>query len=410
MNNFNDMLEKYALLTVKVGVNIQKDQTLVINAPIECYEFVRMVTKLAYLQGAKDVLVEWNDEEISLIKYLHAPEESFKEFPMWKAKGLEELAQNNAAFLSIYASNPELLKDVDPKRIALNTKTRSTALKEYKKYIMNSTVSWSIVSIPTKNWAKKVFQGVNEDEAVSKLWKSIFKIVRADKDDILKEWEDHLSNINNKVEFLNSKKFKFLHYKSSTCELTFELSKDHVWCGGGEFNEKNTYFVANMPTEEVFTLPIKTGVNGYVKNTKPFNYGGNLIDNFTLTFKDGKIVDFSAEKGYDVLKNIIETDEGSHYLGEIALVPYDSPISSSNIIFYNTLFDENASCHLALGSAYPICLENGSNLNDDELEEKGANISLIHEDFMIGSKDLDIIGETFNGEQLHIFKNGNWAF
>lgn len=410
MNNFENMLEKYALLTVKVGVNIQKKQTLVINAPIECYEFVRKVTKLAYLNGAKDVFVEWNDEEIALIKYLHAPDEAFKEFPMWKAKGLEELAKNNAAFLSISASNPELLKNVNPDRIAENTKSRSIALKEYKKYIMNSSVSWCVVSVPTKEWAKKVFPTIKEDEAILKLWESIFKIIKADKEDILKEWNNHLDNINNKVKFLNSKKFRFLKYKSSTCDLSIELPNNHIWCGGGEFNEKNTYFVANMPTEEVFTLPLKTGVNGYVKNTKPFNYGGNLIDNFTLTFKEGKIIDFSAKIGYDTLKNIIQTDEGSQYLGEIALVPYDSPISNSNIVFYNTLFDENASSHLAIGSAYPICLENGSTLKDEELEKSGANISLIHEDFMIGSKDLVITGKTFNGEEVQIFKDGNWAF
>jgi aminopeptidase len=410
MDNFENLLSKYAELSVRVGVNLQKGQTLVINSPIECAEFTRIVAKEAYKAGAKEVHVEWSDEELTLIKFMNAPEEAFKEFPKWKAEGYEELAKNGAAFLSISASNPELLKDVAPKRIAESNKTRSIALKKYREYIMNSTVSWSIVSIPTKAWSKKVFPNLSEESAIEKLWESIFKIVRVDKDDPLDAWNDHLDNLQKKVEFLNEKKFKKLHYISKDTDLTIELPEKHIWAGGGEYNSKQTYFVANMPTEEVFTLPLKTEVNGKVKSTKPLNYSGNLIDNFTLLFKDGKIVDFSAEKGYETLKKLIETDEGSHYLGEVALVPYDSPISNSNIIFYNTLFDENASCHFALGEAYPICLEGGSTMNEEELEKSGANISLTHVDFMVGSSDLDITGETRDGEVVHIFKNGNWAF
>lgn len=410
MDNFENLLSKYAELSVRVGVNLQNGQTLVINSPIECAEFTRIVAKEAYKAGAKEVHVEWSDEELTLIKFMNAPEEAFKEFPKWKAEGHEELAKNGAAFLSISASNPELLRDVDPKRIAESNKTRSIALKKYREYIMNSTVAWSIVSIPTKSWSKKVFPNLSEENAIEKLWENIFKIVRVDKDNPIDAWNDHLDNLQKKVEFLNEKKFKKLHYISKETDLTIELPEKHIWAGGGEYNSKQTYFVANMPTEEVFTLPLKTGVNGKVKSTKPLNYSGNLIDNFTLIFKNGKIVDFSAEKGYETLKKLIETDEGSHYLGEVALVPYDSPISNSNIIFYNTLFDENASCHFALGEAYPICLEGGSNMNEEELEKSGANISLTHVDFMVGSSYLDITGETRDGEIIHIFKNGNWAF
>lgn len=410
MDKFSEILKKYAELAVKTGVNIQKGQTLVINSPIECAKFTRLAAEYAYKAGAKDVHVEWGDEELALIKYMNAPEETFKEFPKWKADGYEELAKNGAAFLSISASNPELLKDVDPKRIAEANKTRSIALKNYREYIMSSKVAWSVVSIPTKAWAKKVFSNLSEEEAVEKLWENIFKIVRVDKNDPVAAWDDHLKNMNEKVEFLNNKKFKKLHFISKDTDLTIELPEKHLWAGGGEYNSKGTYFVANMPTEEVFTLPLKTGVNGKVKSTKPLNYGGNLIDNFILTFKAGRIVDFSAERGYETLKKLIETDEGSHYLGEVALVPYDSPISNSNIIFYNTLFDENASCHLAFGMAYPTCIEGGSEMNEEDLEKAGANTSLNHEDFMIGSADLDIIGETQSGENMHIFKNGNWAF
>ncbi|MCY6484729.1 aminopeptidase [Clostridium aestuarii] len=410
MEKFSELLEKYAELTVKTGVNIQTDQTLVINSPIECAEFVRLIAKNAYKLGAKNVHVEWNDEELTLIKYLNAPEKAFKDFPLWKADGYEQLAKGGAAFLSISASNPELLKAVDPKKIAEANKARSIALKNYREYIMNSTVAWSVVSIPTKGWAKKVFPALSEKDAVEKLWDYIFKIVRVDKTDSIKAWNEHLKNINEKTEFLNKQKLKTLHFVSTDTDLTIQLPKNHLWAGGGEYNKKRTYFVANIPTEEIFTLPLKAGVNGKVKSTKPLNYGGNLIDNFTLTFKDGKVINFSAEQGYETLKKLIETDEGSHYLGEVALVPHDSPISNSNIIFYNTLFDENASCHLALGMAYPSCIEGGSEMTEEQLKEFGANTSLIHEDFMIGSSDLDIIGETNTGEKIQIFKNGNWAF
>ncbi|WP_373898064.1 aminopeptidase [Haloimpatiens sp. FM7315] len=410
MLNFKDTLKKYAELAVSVGVNIQKNQTLVVNAPIECADFVRLVAEIAYDKGAKNVVVRWNDEKLSLIKYLKAPFETFKEFPEWEAKGLEELAKNNAAFLSIYAEDPELLKNVDPERISESIKSSSIALKKYRDYIMNSFVSWSVISIPTIGWAKKVFPNLSEKEAIEKLWENIFNIVRADKENPIEAWNTHLKNLNNKVQFLNERKFKKLYYKSKDTDLTIELPSKHLWAGGGEYNKTKTYFVANMPTEEVFTLPLKTGINGTVKSTKPLNYAGNLINNFSLTFKEGKIVDFTAEEGYDTLKKLIETDDGSHYLGEVALVPFESPISNSNIVFFNTLFDENASCHLAIGAAYPSCLEGGDTLNETELEENGANTSLTHVDFMIGSKDLEIIGETKDGEKIQIFKAGNWAF
>ncbi|MFD3156590.1 aminopeptidase [Haloimpatiens sp. FM7330] len=410
MKNFSKLLEKYAELTIKIGVNIQNNQTLVINSPIECADFTRLLAKCAYNVGAKNVHVEWYDEQLLLIKYLNAPDETFKEFPKWKADQYEQLAKEGAAFVSIAASNPELLKDVDPKKIADSRKASSIALKIFREYTMNSTVAWSVVSIPTKDWAKKVFSNLEEEAAVEELWKNIFNVVRIDTDDPIEAWNNHLKNLNEKVEFLNNKKFNKLHFVSKDTDLTIELPEKHLWAGGGEYNAEKTYFVANMPTEEVFTLPLKHGVNGKVKSTKPLNFGGNLIDNFSLTFKNGKIVDFDAEKGYETLKKLIETDEGSHYLGEVALVPHNSPISNSNIIFYNTLFDENASCHLAIGMAYPTCIEGGSDMNEKELEKAGANNSLTHVDFMIGSPELNVTGETKAGEKIQIFENGNWTF
>lgn len=409
MENFERKLEKYAEVALKVGVNLQQNQTLVINAPITSADFVRRLAKKAYELGAKNVYVEWSDEEMTLIKLLHAPEEGLKEFPLWRAKGFEELAQKGAAFLSISASNPDLLKDADPDKVALSNKTTATAMEGFKKYVQNARVNWNIVSVPTKEWAAKVFPGLSEEESTEKLWESIFKVTRVDEENPIEAWQQHVGSLKNKLDYLNNKKFKKLHFKGPGTDLTMELPNDHIWVGGGLASERGIEFVPNMPTEEVFSMPLKDGVNGVVASTKPLNYSGNLIENFTLTFKEGRIVDFTAEKGYDTLKKLIETDEGAHYLGEVALVPHKSPVSDTNIIFYNTLFDENASSHFALGSAYPICIEGGTKMDKENLEKYGVNTSLVHVDFMIGSAEMNVMGETSDGKIECIFENGNWS-
>lgn len=411
MKNFNDILSEYAKLCVKVGINLQKGQPLVINAPVEGAEFVRLVAKHAYAAGAKQVHVNWNDEALTKMKYENAPMEIFENFPKWYADGLEEFAEDGAGFLSIYSEDPELLKDIDPRKIATNNKSSSMALKNFRKYTMNDINSWCVISIPTKGWASRVFPEVSEEKAMEKLWEAIFTATRMDTENPVKAWEDHLKNLEEKVNFLNKKKFKKLHYKSSNgTDLEIELPEGHIWAGGGGKNSKDVYFVANMPTDEVFTMPLRTGVNGVVYSTKPLNYGGNLIDNFKLTFENGKVVAFEAEEGYEVLKDLLALDEGAKYLGEVALVPYDSPISKSNIIFFNTLFDENASCHFAFGKAYPTNIEGGPDMTEEELKQAGVNDSLTHVDFMVGSKDLNIVGETKDGTKIQIFENGNWAF
>ncbi len=405
------LLEKYARLIVKTGVNLQKDQVLVINSPIECAEFTRIVAEIAYKEGAEDVAINWRDELFSKIKYMNAPEKVFEELPSWQKEFYITNVRKGAAFVSISASDPELMKDVDPKRIAKAQKASNIALKEFRDRIMGNKNTWLVVSIPTKAWAKKVFPVASEGEAEEKLWESIFKAVRVDQDDPVAAWEEHKGNLKKSLDFLNKKEFKYLYYKNSLgTDLILELPEEHVWLGGSEFTPEGVEFIANMPTEEVFTLPKKTGVNGTVVSSMPLNYNGNLIEDISLTFKDGEIVDFSASNGYESLKNLIETDEGSRYLGEVALVPYDSPISNTNILFYNTLFDENASCHLAIGKAYPVCIKNGENMSKEELDELGANDSLTHVDFMIGTKDLEIIGVTKEGNKVQIFENGNFAF
>ncbi|TLS36979.1 aminopeptidase [Pseudalkalibacillus caeni] len=410
MLTYQKNLEKYADLGVRVGVNIQKDQTLVVNAPLAAAELVRLVAKKAYEAGAKNVHVEWHDDDLTRIKFDMAPDEAFKDFPMWKAKGYEEMAENGAAFMSIVASNPDLLKGVDPERIAEANKTGGKAMGKYREYAQADKISWTVLAAPSKEWAAKVFPDANEEEQMSKLWDAIFKATRADLEDPIQAWKKHNENLSEKVDYLNNKKYKKLHYKAEGTDLTIELPDGHLWVGGGGPNERGAIFVANMPTEEVFTTPLKDGVNGTVSSTKPLSYGGNLIENFSLTFEKGKIVDYKAEEGYETLKRLIETDEGSHYLGEVALVPHDSPISNTNIIFFNTLFDENASCHLAIGNAYASCLEGGTKMSKEELEKAGANSSITHVDFMIGSAEIDIDGIMENGEEEPLFRNGNWAF
>ena len=406
-----EKLQKYASLVVKRGVNIQKDQTLVIMSPIECADFTRLVSEAAYKEGAREVVIHWNDEISTKVKYLHAPEEIFDEVPNWQVESMASYSQKGACFLSISASDPDLMKEVDPKRISRAQKAKQLALKEHTERLMSNKNSWCVVSVPTKAWASKIFPNLNNEEAVEKLWDNIFKIVRVDNQDPVAAWKEHIDILSASMKFLNSYNFKKLHFSNSLgTDLIIELPKNHLWLGGAEKNSEGVEFIANIPTEEVFSAPRRDGVNGTVYSTKPLNYGGNLVNNFSLTFEAGKVIDFSAEEGYETLKGIIETDEGSKYLGEVALVPYNSPISNSGIIFYNTLYDENASCHLALGRAYSSCIANGDEMSSEELVKYGINTSLAHVDFMIGSEDMNITGTTFNDEEVPVFRNGNWAF
>ncbi|WP_078547792.1 aminopeptidase [Litchfieldia alkalitelluris] len=410
MSTFEQNLEKYADLAVRVGVNVQKGQTLIVNAPISTAEYVRKVAKKAYEAGAKNVHIEWSDEETTRIKYDLAPDEAFNEFPVWKAKGYEEMGEEGAAILSIVSSNPDLLKGVDPERIANANKAYGQAMEKFRSFIQSDKISWSIVAVPSEAWAAKVFPDIPKEEQQTKLWDAIFMATRVDLDDPVQAWKEHNATLKSKEQYLNEKKYKILHYKAPGTDLTIELPDTHVWIGGGSDNEQGTPFVANMPTEEVFTVPLKTGVNGYVTSSKPLSYGGNLIENFKVTFENGRIVDVSAEAGEETLKRLVETDEGSHYLGEVALVPHDSPISNSNIIFFNTLFDENASHHLAIGNGYSFCIEGGKTMSKEELEKNGVNTSITHVDFMIGSADMDIDGIKEDGTVEAVFRNGNWAF
>lgn len=405
------VLEKYARLIVKTGVNLQKDQILVITSSVDNASFAREIALEAYREGAGDVVINWKDDLFSRTRYLNAPEKVFDEYPQWRKEFFVSYARQGAAFLSIEDEDPEVMKGVDPGRIARDSKTRRTAIKEYTDRLMSNKNPWCVAAAPSKPWAKKVFPGVSEDEAVEKLWAEILKAVRAEGPDPAAAWEEHKEKLKKSMEFLNSNNFKLLHYRNSLgTDLRIELPEGHIWLGGSDYTPEGIEFVANMPTEEVFTSPKKTGVNGRVVSSKPLSYNGNIIDKFSIVFKDGRIVDYTAEEGYDVLKSIVDTDEGSHYLGEVALVPYESPLSQSGILFYNTLFDENASCHLAIGRAYSPSIKNGENMTEEELERAGLNNSLTHVDFMIGTPDLEINGITAEGKEVPVFRNGNFAF
>lgn len=410
MATFKDQLSRYAELAVKVGVNIQPNQYLYISASTDTKEFVREVTELAYDAGARQVFVDWNDDEISRLRFEKAPADSFAEYPEWKVMEREKLAERGAAFMSIVSQSPDLLKGIESSRIGDSQKASGQALDKYRQYVQSDKISWTVIAVPSKDWAAKVFPELAENEQIPALWEAILKSVRADQPDPVQAWKEHDENLHEKVDYLNEKRYRKLHYTAPGTDLTIELPEGHLWCGAGSVNEKGDTFMANMPTEEVFTVPLKTGVNGYVSSTKPLSYGGNIIDNFKITFKDGRIVDVSAEQGEEVLKRLIDTDEGAKHLGEVALVPHASPISQSGLLFYNTLFDENASNHLAIGSAYAFCIEGGKTMSRTELEKSGLNQSITHVDFMIGSEKMDIDGISDAGTSEAVFRSGNWAF
>lgn len=407
---FEEKLEQYAELAVKVGVNIQKGQYLLINTTIDTLDFTRLVVKKAYEAGAVRVHVNFTDEEITRAFYEHGAEEEFSKFPKWIVAQRDECIERKGALLWIDSEDPDLLSGIPVRRISAQQKASGEALVNYRKAIMNDEIAWSIIAVPSKKWAKKVFPDLPEEKQVPALWEVIFKAVRIGEGDAVENWRKHLENLETRAKKLNSKKYAKLHYKAQGTDLTIELPDKHIWCTGSSKTPEGVTFIANMPTEEVYTLPSKFGVNGYVSNTKPLVYQGNIIDEFTLKFENGKIVEAHAKVGNELLQELIETDQGSAYLGEVALVPHESPISLSNILYYNTLFDENASNHLAIGEAYPTCFEGGRDLEEGQLESLGINVSITHEDFMIGSSEMDIDGILPDGTREPIFRNGNWAF
>ncbi|MCA1053798.1 aminopeptidase [Rossellomorea aquimaris] len=409
-NEFQKKLDQYAELAVKVGVNIQAGQDLWVAAPLGTEDLIRKIVRHAYAAGAKSVHVQWEDEEIIRAHYELAPDETFQEFPIWLSDAFEWVVDRKGAFLQVESQDPDLLKGINPERIQDFEKAKGFALDRFYEAIDNDSISWSIIAMPSEKWASKVFPQLDKERQVEALWDRIFSAVRIGCSDPVAEWRNHISSLREKANELNNLKLRELHYKADGTDLTVELHEDHLWLTGASRTPDGVDFIANMPTEEVYTAPVKTGVNGTVKSTKPLAYNGNVIEDFTLTFEKGRITGLTAGKGQEILERLIETDEGACYLGEVALVPHKSPISDTGILFFNTLFDENASNHLAIGSAYPTCLKDGHDIPDEEKEGLGLNESIVHEDFMIGSADMSIDGVLQDGSTVPIFRKGDWAF
>ena len=402
-----ETLKKYAHTLLKYGVNLQEDQTLVISVDVENKDFAVIVTEEAYELGAKEVVLNWRCSPIARQRLLHANESVLEKPANWIPEFYKQYIDDKAAFLSLISANPKALEGIPTDRISLQSRNLNKVLSFYHTAIMNSSVTWCVASVPTVLWANLLGYEGTDEEKINQLWATLLKLCRIEGVEPKDTYRHHMAKLRHRCEALNKLDLKSLRY---TCEngtdLLLELPEGHIWLGGEESSKDGTIFNANIPTEEVFSAPQYNGVNGVVHSTKPLIYHGNTISDFSFTFKEGKIVEYTAKEGYEVLKELVETDEGSHYLGEVALVDHFSPISQSNQIFYETLFDENASCHLAIGASYPTCLKNSDGLSEEELKERGLNHSLTHVDFMIGHEHMNIKGYTRDGQAVDIMIDG----
>jgi len=406
--NFEESLDKYAELIVNKGANVQSGQTIILYIAIDQAKLAHKIVKAAYDHGANEVVVEWQDI-FSQKEFLnHTSEERLSNPPKYVAKQADELMTKHATRISVMSGAPDALKDVDAKRLAIYQGAMGKAKTSIRKATSNNDISWLVVAAADPEWAVQVFPELTPDQATDKLWEEIFKTTRVDQDDPERAWDDQIKLLSTKSDWLNQQQFKELKYKSARTDITIGLPKNHRWEAAGSTDLAGNFFIPNMPTEEVFTAPDINNINGKISSTLPLSYAGTLIEGIQLTFKDGKIVNAIAKKGEDVLQHLIETDEGTHSLGEVSLVPQKSPIAESGIIFLNTLFDENASDHIAIGASYPFNVEGGTKMSEKELLKHGLNISQAHVDFMVGSSDMDIDGVTFDGQKLPIMRNGNW--
>ncbi|MCL2343227.1 MAG: aminopeptidase [Firmicutes bacterium] len=399
---------EYADLIIRVGVNLRPGQTLVLSCPVECADIAHVLTEKAYDAGAREVVLRWNDEVITRMKYLRAEDSVFDEFPKWLETLFYEYADRGAALLTIYAEDPELLRGVDPGRIQRWGRASGQKLKAYQERQMANEFQWNVVSVPTKKWARSVFPSVSEAEAVEKLWDAIYHALDLRESGTVDAWREKIKLLGSRAQKLTDYNFQKLIYQNSLgTELTIELPENHKWVGVGEQAKNGAVFAANLPSEEVFTVPKRIGVNGAAVSSKPLALNGTLVRDIRMRFEGGKIVDAFASEGLETLLKSLDLDEGSRYLGEVALVPYHSPISLMNLVFNNTLFDENASCHLAYGSAYPCFKDEPSR---EEMLARGMNDSMNHIDFMVGTEDLSITGVTQDGRTVPVFANGDFAF
>jgi aminopeptidase len=407
--SFDQKLDQLAEVAVKVGLGLGRGQELVMTAPLEAVELTRLITKHAYLAGARLVTTLFTDEQATLLRFQHAPDESFDRAAEWLQNGLAAAYRSGAARLAIAGANPSLLSGQDPNKISRANLASSKASRPALELITRHEINWTIVACATDAWAKSVFPDEDANTAVAKLWDAIFTATRIGTPDPVAAWRTHDSQLQERAKRLNTKRFSALHFRSPVTDLRVGLADDHLWLGGGTIAGNGLPCIPNMPTEEVFTTPHKDRVDGYVRSTKPLSYQGMLIENIAVRFEAGRIVEASATQGEPVLQRLIDTDDGARRLGEVALVPHSSPIASSGLLFWNTLFDENAASHIALGQAYSSCVKNGDSLEATQLAEKGANSSLIHVDWMIGSADMDVDGITADGRAEPLMRRGEWA-
>jgi aminopeptidase len=405
-------IQDFARLIVKLGINVQKDQGVMINANTDTKYFVRILVEEAYKAGSKQVTVRWSDEVIQHHAYHYNSLETLEEIPNYLVEQFNYFIEKEYALISVHAETPGLMADVDSIKLQTAALASGKALKAWREHVMGNRTQWTVVSVPTPNWAKKLFPDLSEDEAVETLWTYMLEAVRVDGVvDPVELWDKHNAVLHAHNLILNQHQFKTLNFKNSLgTDLSVQLVENHVWAGGSETSTKGVVFNANIPTEEAFTMPHKDGANGFVYASKPLNYQGTTIDEFWLKFENGKVVDYDAKVGKDALTNLLTFDQGSSSLGEVALVGYDTPISKSGLLYINTLFDENASCHLALGRAYPMNVKQGNDMSLEALEKLGYNNSMAHVDFMFGTKDLSIVGKKANGETVVVFEDGNFVF
>jgi aminopeptidase len=407
------LLQKYAEFAVIIGTNPQPHQTLIIISPIMTAEFARLCAKVAYKEcHVKDVIIQYSDEKMNRIRMEYGTEKALTDIKPHKLREQLDYLESvgGACFLYIIADDPEIFKGLEISKINAVNKASRTALLPARKYTMNNLVQWSIVALPTPSWAQKVFPKTNPENAVKKLTKAIFDVCRVTNGNPVEEWKEHLAYLEKCKNYINSLNLDHVHITNSLgTDLHVGLADDSLWEGAISQTPEGYAFLANIPTEEIFTAPHKDRVNGIVYSTKPYVYNGNLIKDFWVKFKDGKVIEHGAKQGEKLLEQLLDTDDSSRHIGELAFVPSTSLINKSGILFYETLFDENAACHIAFGDGYPSTIKNGNNLTQEELSNRGLNHSLIHEDIMIGSDDLHITGYTKNGSEIVVFNNGNWV-
>ena len=402
-------LDRLAELAIKVGLQLEAGQDLLVTAPTAALPLVRKVAEHAYRAGAGLVTPVLSDETVTLARYRFAPDDGFDRAAGWLYDGMSKAFAGNTARLAIVGDNPMLLAGEDPVKVARASKANSVAYQPALEKIVNFDVNWNIIAYPSPSWAKQVFPEDEEDVAVAKLADAIFAASRVDNDDPVAAWEKHNATLRNRTEWLNGQRFSALHYSGPGTDLTIGLAEGHEWVGGASTAKNGITCNPNIPTEEVFTTPHARRVSGHVVSTKPLSYQGSLIDGIAVRFEEGRIVAAKAARGEEVLNKVLDTDEGARRLGEVALVPHSSPISKSGLLFFNTLFDENAACHIALGQCYSKCFVDGEKLTPEQIAARGGNKSLIHIDWMIGSDQTEIDGIHAGGRRVPVFRKGEWA-